>query len=105
MKKIFTTAIALFLLTETALCPGGLTAERLVFVVGPGSQNGGADEQMAEDMEHRLQQTINLEYKDADLSNVLRSMAWAYKLNIVTSSDIKGKVSINLQDITVGQAL
>lgn len=58
-----------------------------------------------DDLENQLKQIINLEYKDADLSSVLRSLAWTYKLNIVTSSDVKGKVSINLQNITVENAL
>ncbi len=57
------------------------------------------------EMADNLNQLINLDYKDAELSSVLRSMAWTYKLNIVTSSDIKGKVSINLQNISVEEAL
>jgi type IV pilus secretin PilQ/predicted competence protein len=62
------------------------------------------DEEAGE-MADSLRKLINLDYKDADLSSVLRSMAWTYKLNIVTSSDIKGKVSINLQSIPVEEAL
>ena len=58
-----------------------------------------------DELEERLKQIITLEYKDADLSSVLRSLAWTYKLNIVTSPDIKGKVSINLQNISVESAL
>ena len=57
------------------------------------------------EMSDNLKKLINLDYKDADLSSVLRSMAWTYKLNIVTGSDIKGKVSINLQNIPVEEAL
>ncbi|MBI2095357.1 MAG: secretin and TonB N-terminal domain-containing protein [Candidatus Omnitrophica bacterium] len=57
------------------------------------------------EVEDRLKQTISLEYKDADLASVLRSLAWTYKINIVTGPDIKGKVSINLQDISVEKAL
>ena len=56
-------------------------------------------------LEERLKQLISLEYKDADLASVLRSLAWTYKINIVTGPDIKGKVSINLQDISVEKAL
>ena len=63
-----------------------------------------ADE-AASEMTDNLKKLINLDYKDADLSSVLRSMAWTYKLNIVTSSDVKGKVSINLQNIAVEEAL
>ena len=52
-----------------------------------------------------LEQIISLDYKNADLTNVLRSMAWTYKLNVVTSPNISGKVTINLENITVRQAL
>jgi type IV pilus secretin PilQ/predicted competence protein len=56
-------------------------------------------------MDERLQQTITVEYKDADLVNVLRSLALTYRLNLITGPDIKGKVTINLQEITVEKAL
>ena len=56
-------------------------------------------------IEDRLQQIITVEYKDADLANVLRSLALTYRLNLLTGPDIKGKVTINLQEITVEKAL
>src|SRR5262245_19962177 len=56
-------------------------------------------------MDERLQQIITVEYKDADLTSVLRSLALTYKLNLLTGPDIKGKVTINLQEITVEKAL
>ena len=56
-------------------------------------------------IEDRLQQIITVEYKDADLVNVLRSLALTYRLNLLTGPDIKGKVTINLQEITVEKAL
>lgn len=85
----------------------GFAAEHLALPAAQEVQDakGASVDASAEELEKRLNQTINLEYKDADLSSVLRSMAWAYKLNIVTSSDIKGKVSINLQNISVERAL
>ncbi|MBU4343174.1 MAG: tetratricopeptide repeat protein [Candidatus Omnitrophica bacterium] len=55
--------------------------------------------------EDTLKQKISLDYKDADLNSVLRSLAWTYKLNIVTSPDVKGRVTISLRDITVKEAL
>ena len=48
---------------------------------------------------------ISLDYKDADINAVLRSMAWSYGLNLVTSTDVKGKVTINLKNITLDEAL
>jgi len=55
--------------------------------------------------ENKLEQLVSLDYKDADILNVLRSLAWTHKLNIITSRDVKGKVTVNLKDITVEQAL
>jgi len=55
--------------------------------------------------EDKLEQLISLDYKDADLGSVLRSLSWTYKLNIVTSPDVKGRVTINLKDISVREAL
>ncbi len=55
--------------------------------------------------EQRLKMKISVDYKDADLLTVLRSLSWTYKLNIVTSPDIKGKVTISLEDVTVKEAL
>jgi type IV pilus secretin PilQ/predicted competence protein len=56
-------------------------------------------------IEERLQQIITVEYKDADLASVLRSLALTYRLNLLTGPDVKGKVTINLQEITVEKAL
>jgi type IV pilus secretin PilQ/predicted competence protein len=57
------------------------------------------------DLEKRLDRKISLDYKNADLASILRSFAWTYDLNIVTGPDVKGTVTINLKDITVGEAL
>lgn len=50
-------------------------------------------------------QLVTLDYRDADLSNVLRSLSYSYGLNLVTSTDIKGTITINLKDVTVDEAL
>jgi len=55
-------------------------------------------------LQERLQQTVDLEYKNADIVNILRSLAWTYKLNVVTSPDVKGEVTISLQDVSVETA-
>lgn len=71
-------------------------------------KNGMDDSIVDEDdrlLEEKLQQKIDLDYKDADLGNVLRSLSWTYDLNIVTSPDIKGRVTITLKNVTVGKAL
>ncbi|MFH1503863.1 MAG: secretin and TonB N-terminal domain-containing protein [Candidatus Omnitrophota bacterium] len=55
--------------------------------------------------ESKLSERISLDYKNVDLVNVLRSLAWTYNLNIITGPDIQGKVTVNLQDVTVRDAL
>jgi type IV pilus secretin PilQ/predicted competence protein len=57
------------------------------------------------DIEDKLKQVVNIDYKDADLLNVLRSLSWSYGLNIVTSPDIKGKVTITLNNVSLKDAL
>lgn len=52
-----------------------------------------------------LKEKISLDYKDADISTILRSLSYAYGLNLVTSTEIKGKVTISLKDITLLEAL
>lgn len=51
------------------------------------------------------QERVTLDYRDAELSNVLRSLSYSYNLNLVTSSDVKGKVTVNLKDVTIEEAL
>lgn len=60
---------------------------------------------LQEKLDERLNQVISLDYKNADLVNVLRSLSWTYDLNIITAPDIKGQVTMTLKDITVGRAL
>ncbi|HEX9779972.1 MAG TPA: secretin N-terminal domain-containing protein [bacterium] len=51
------------------------------------------------------QELVTLDYRDADLSNVLRSLSYTYNLNLVTSSDVKGKVTVSLKNVTIDEAL
>ena len=48
---------------------------------------------------------VSLDYKKADLGNVLRSLAQAYELNLVASPDVQGKVTVSLHDVPLGEAL
>ncbi len=50
-------------------------------------------------------QSVTLDYKDADLSSVLRALSYSYDLNLVVAKDIKGKVTVTLKDVTVDEAL
>lgn len=55
--------------------------------------------------EEIMELRIDLDYKEAEIANILRSLAWTYDLNIVTSPDVKGKATINLRNTRVRDAL
>jgi len=50
-------------------------------------------------------QRISLDFQDAELSNIFRIIAEVSNLNIVTSDDVKGKVSVRLINVPWDQAL
>ncbi len=50
-------------------------------------------------------QRISLDFKDADLANVFRIIAEVSNLNIITTDDVKGKVSVRLLNVPWDQAL
>jgi type IV pilus assembly protein PilQ len=50
-------------------------------------------------------QRISMDFKDADLQNVFRIIAEVSNLNIVTSDDVRGKVTLRLVNIPWDQAL
>jgi len=49
--------------------------------------------------------TLSLDFKDADVVNLLRILAAESGRNIVAGDDVKGKVSISLRNVTWEQAL
>jgi len=50
-------------------------------------------------------QNIALDFKDADIKNVLRLIADACNYNIITSDNVKGKVTIKLKDVPCDQVM
>jgi type IV pilus assembly protein PilQ len=50
-------------------------------------------------------QRISLDFKDADLQNIFRIIAEVSNLNIITSDDVKGKVTLRLVNVPWDQAL
>jgi len=50
-------------------------------------------------------QRISMDFKDADLSNIFRIMAEVSNLNIITTDDVKGKVTLRLINVPWDQAL
>ena len=49
-------------------------------------------------------QHVSLDFKDADIHNVLRLLAEVSKLNIVATDDVRGKVTLRLFDVPWDQA-
>lgn len=102
MTKKFLALIVLF----SFLLPAPSSQLRAVVHAADGGVGAGVTASAgAATIEERLQQIITVEYKDADLASVLRSLALTYRLNLLTGPDVKGKVTINLQEITVEKAL
>lgn len=56
-------------------------------------------------LENKLKTKINLNYKNAEIKQVLRSLSQTYKLNIMISPEIKGQVNINLKQAPLEKAL
>jgi type IV pilus assembly protein PilQ len=50
-------------------------------------------------------QRISLDFKDADVQNVLRVLADVSGLNIIATDDVRGKVTLHLNDVPWDQAL
>lgn len=50
-------------------------------------------------------QHVSLDYKDADIGNILRLFAEISNLNIITTEDVKGTVTIKLNDVPWDQAM
>jgi len=50
-------------------------------------------------------QRISLDFKDADLANVFRIIAEVSNLNIITTDEVKGRVSVRLINVPWDQAL
>src|SRR5262249_20072990 len=48
---------------------------------------------------------IDLDFKDADIHNILRLLADVGQVNIVTSDDVKGQVTVRMRDVPWDQAL
>ncbi|MCH7504070.1 hypothetical protein IID04_00330 [PVC group bacterium] len=51
------------------------------------------------------QELITLDFQDASLTSVLRSLAYSYNLNLVAPKNIEGTVSFPLTNVTVEEAL
>jgi type IV pilus assembly protein PilQ len=59
----------------------------------------------AESRRKYIGQRVSLDFKDADLQNVFRIIAEVSNLNIITSDDVKGRVTLRLINVPWDQAL
>src|SRR5262249_5687119 len=48
---------------------------------------------------------IDLDFKDADIHNILRLLSDVGQVNIITSDDVKGTITIRMRDVPWDQAL
>ncbi|HUU02060.1 MAG TPA: type IV pilus secretin PilQ [Myxococcota bacterium] len=48
---------------------------------------------------------ISLDFKDADIHNILRLISEVAKLNIITGDDVKGKITVTMRNVPWDQAL
>ncbi len=63
------------------------------------------EEELQEETKAYSGQKISLDFKDADIRNILRLIADVSGLNIIVSENVKGKVTIKLEEIPWDQVL
>ncbi len=78
---------------------GGSRAKR-----GGGAVTSAVQSPPAEPREYSGQR-ISLDFKDADIQNVLRILADVSGLNIITTDDVQGKITMRLVEVPWDQAL
>ena len=77
-------------------------------VTARGGSAGGSTDPSAREIRSAKSyygQHVSLDFKDADVHNVLRLLAEVSKLNIVATDDVRGKVTLRLFDVPWDQAL
>lgn len=55
--------------------------------------------------EEKTEERISADFKDEEVSNILRVLSQLYKINIVTGENIDAKITVSLADITLEEAL
>lgn len=75
---------------------------------GPGSEGEKKAEEEEEEeaaVPQYIGRRISLDFQDADINTILRIIAEVSGLNVITSGDVRGKVTIRLMDVPWDQAL
>ena len=65
----------------------------------------GIKEAISDEILEKLQQKVSLDYKEASLLAVLRTLAYSYDLNLVITKSLSGNLTITLTDIPLAEAL
>jgi type IV pilus assembly protein PilQ len=105
-KNIFILLFVSFFIINLCLysCPHNtlaLTGERIKKpVTGQQDEMQGSAEIIA-----RLNQKVSLDYQDATLLTVLRTLGYSYDLNLVITSKVAGNITITLKDVPLHEAL
>ncbi|MEO0092802.1 MAG: secretin N-terminal domain-containing protein [candidate division WOR-3 bacterium] len=53
----------------------------------------------------RIEPTVTMYVKDAEITDILRMLAAQFNLNIITSQEVKGLVTVRIQDVSLHTAL
>ncbi len=91
---------AMVALEEEPAVPGAGVSTRPVLAEGAPTQAAAPERRPM-----YVGQRVSLDFKEADVHNVLRLLADVSKLNIVATEDVKGKVTLRLYDVPWDQAL
>ncbi|OGP54271.1 MAG: hypothetical protein A2162_09115, partial [Deltaproteobacteria bacterium RBG_13_52_11b] len=81
---------------ETSVSPAEVTAKK-------GEEKKGVEEGLPEKV--YTGRKVSLDFKDADIKNILRLIAEVSDLNIITGDDVQGKITMRLVDVPWDQAL
>ena len=81
---------------ETSVSPAEVTAK-----------TGEEKKVVEEGLPHKVYtgRKVSLDFKDADIKNILRLIAEVSNLNIITTDDVQGKITMRLVDVPWDQAL
>ncbi len=81
---------------ETSVSPAEVTAK-----------TGEEKKVVEEGLPHKVYtgRKVSLDFKDADIKNILRLIAEVSNLNIITADDVQGKITMRLVDVPWDQAL
>jgi type IV pilus secretin PilQ/predicted competence protein len=80
-------------------------AYSLLTVQGAASRAIAADNPGVEQVASGSERRLTLNFHQSDINEILSALALQQKVNIVTSNEVEGKVSVHLYDVTLKQAL